>query len=178
MRWQLTAGALAGCAAGALLGSYGKCFAGKCLFVSSPFIGGTYGAFMGVMLAWLYLVAFSSDRAEGKLSRNLLSIRKEKTFREQVLKGKGIVFVLFFAEWCGPSSLLMPVVSSISDIYRNRVKVFRFDVEKFPSVKVSQNIKSVPIVVIYKDGVEIERLPGPCPESVYIEKLNKCLSGA
>lgn len=166
---------LAGAAGGALLSVYGKCFAGKCVLISSPFLSGAYGAFMGIMLAWLYVVAFGSDRDEGKLSRNFHSIRKEKTFRDQVQRGQGVAFVLFFAEWCGPSSLLMPVVSSISDIYRNSVKVFRLDIDRFPSLKTTQEVKSVPMVIIYKDGVAVERLSGPCPESVYIEKLNKCL---
>lgn len=176
MRWQLIAGALTGCFAGAVLGPYGKCFTGSCPFVSNSFLGAAYGAFMGIMLAWLCLVAFSRDRAEGKLSRNFYPLRKEKAFKEQVLRGNGISLVFFFAEWCGPSGLLMPAISSISDIYRNKVKVFRLDVEKFPSVKTSQDIKSVPMVIIYKDGAAVERLPGPFPESVYIEKLNKYLA--
>ncbi|OGV39636.1 MAG: hypothetical protein A2020_02785 [Lentisphaerae bacterium GWF2_45_14] len=103
-------------------------------------------------------------------------MKNEKAFNEQVLREKGVSLVLFFAEWCGPSSLLMPTISSISDIFKNKVKVFRVDVEKFPSLKVRQDIKSVPIVVIYKDGEEMEKLPGPFPESTYIEKLNKHLS--
>ena len=176
MRWQLIAGALVGFVAGIVLGSYGKCFTGNCPFMSNSLVAPVYGAFMGIMLAWLLLVAFSRDRAEGKFSRNFHLIKKEKAFKEQVLRGNGISLVLFFAEWCGPSSLLMPAISSISDIYRNKVKVFRLDVEKFPSVKASQDIKSVPMVIIYKDGAEVERLPGPFPESVYIEKLNKYLA--
>lgn len=175
MRWQLIAGALLGCIAGALLSHYGKCFIGRCFLISNPFLAGTYGAFMGIMFSWLGLVALSDDGG-GKYSRYFHCVRKEKTFRDQVMRGKGVSLVLFFAEWCGPSALLMPAISSISDIYRNKVKVFRLDVERFPSIKTAQNVKSVPTVVIYKNGAEIERLPGPLPENVYIEKLNKHLS--
>lgn len=83
----------------------------------------------------------------------------------QSLIKEGLVLVDFYAEWCGPCKMLMPVVTRMSENMTD-VKFVKIDVDKFRDVAKENGVKSVPTLVLFKDGVEVNRRAGFATEEM------------
>jgi thioredoxin 1 len=82
---------------------------------------------------------------------------------ETVTGQQGLVAVQYYAEWCGPCKMLKPVLEGLSTEMTD-VKFYRLDIDKFRERAVDAGIKSVPTVVLYKDGEEVDRHAGYQPK--------------
>ncbi len=82
---------------------------------------------------------------------------------QDVIGQQGLVVVQYFATWCGPCKMLKPVLEQISTEL-NDVKFFRVDIDLFRNQAIEAGIRSVPTVVLYKDGEEVDRQSGYQPK--------------
>ena len=82
---------------------------------------------------------------------------------QDVIGQQGLVVVQYFATWCGPCKMLKPVMEGISKEMTD-VQFFAVDIDLYRPQAVDANIRSVPTVVIYKDGEEIDRQSGYQPK--------------
>jgi thioredoxin 1 len=80
----------------------------------------------------------------------------------------------FYATWCGPCKMLAPVMEQIRTEY-SQVDMLAIDVDENYDVAASYGVKSVPTVVIEKNGVEISRLTGVHSKMVYTNVINENL---
>jgi thioredoxin 1 len=71
---------------------------------------------------------------------------------ESIVGGNRVVLADFFATWCGPCKMLMPVVDDLSKDLEGSVEVIKIDVDKFPDLAERANILSVPSLLFFKDG--------------------------
>ena len=83
-------------------------------------------------------------------------IIEEKDFEKEVLKSKEVVLVDFYADWCGPCKMLSPIMDQIS----KEVKVFKVNVDDAINLAKEYEIFSIPCVIAFKDGKEINRNVG------------------
>lgn len=67
-----------------------------------------------------------------------------------------ILLVEFGAEWCGPCKMILPVLQKLSS-QRQDVKVCKVDIDESPELSSRHQIRSVPTLILYKNGVEIKR---------------------
>jgi thioredoxin 1 len=81
----------------------------------------------------------------------------------EVIGQQGLVVVQYFATWCGPCKMLKPVLESLSTELTD-VKFYRVDIDLFRTQAIEAGIKSVPTVVLYKDGEEVDRQSGYQPK--------------
>ena len=80
---------------------------------------------------------------------------------ENAIKGaKTPVLVDFFATWCGPCKMLAPVLESVQDEIGEKTKIYKLDVDEGMEVAKRFGIMSVPTMIIFKNGEEVERLVG------------------
>lgn len=80
----------------------------------------------------------------------------DSNFEKEVLNSKGVVLVDFWATWCGPCQKQAPVLEQLSkDPSMKNVKIVKVDVDKAKKVSYEAGIKSIPTLMIVKDG-EIE----------------------
>jgi thioredoxin 1 len=86
---------------------------------------------------------------------------------------KGIVLVDFWAQWCGPCRMALPVIEELSDEYSGRVVVAKVDVDEEPEVAGKFGVMSIPTVVLFKEGVEIDRQIGFAGKAGYVQLLQK-----
>jgi len=77
---------------------------------------------------------------------------QDKEDYKKIIEGNPVVLVDFFATWCGPCKMLMPVVDDLSKDLGATVEVVKIDVDKFPELAESENILSVPSLLFFKDG--------------------------
>ena len=79
-------------------------------------------------------------------------------FKEEVLDYKGSVLVDFFATWCGPCRMLSPIVDKLSE--EVDFKVCKIDTDEAEDIAREFGIMSIPCVIAFKDGKEINRSVG------------------
>ena len=83
-------------------------------------------------------------------------------FNEEVLKGKGVVLVDFFATWCGPCKALSPILDELAEKVKD-VKIVKVDIDADSELASEYRVMSVPTLKILKDGEVKESLVGGRP---------------
>ena len=101
----------------------------------------------------------------------LKKIEKEE-FENEVLKNPKTVIVDFFATWCGPCQMLMPVLEEISN-ERDDFDIIEIDVDKAQELAIEYDIEAVPTMVIFKNGATIDKLGGYYPKEELEEELKR-----
>ena len=88
---------------------------------------------------------------------------------------KGLFLVDFSAPWCAPCRALEPVIEKITEKYKNRASVLEINIDEQRELASSFNVQSIPTLMIFKDGEEIERFIGLQSEKLLCSHLDKAL---
>ncbi|MEG0855364.1 MAG: thioredoxin [Terrisporobacter sp.] len=91
-------------------------------------------------------------------------IIKTNEFRSKVENKAGIVIVDFFATWCAPCKMLAPVFSALGEEVKDRAEFLKVDIDKSMELAQKFQVSTVPTVIIFKDGKEMDRLVGFIPK--------------
>nr|YP_009313066.1 Thioredoxin [Dermonema virens]SCW21320.1 Thioredoxin [Dermonema virens] len=106
----------------------------------------------------------------------LVSQVKDSTFSEEVLEHNQPVLVDFWAPWCGPCRMVAPVVDEIAHEYSESIKVVKVNTDENPSTATEYGIRSIPTLMIFKDGGRVDTVIGAVPKSTLASTLNKYLN--
>nr|YP_009399897.1 thioredoxin [Tolypiocladia glomerulata]ARW69716.1 thioredoxin [Tolypiocladia glomerulata] len=99
----------------------------------------------------------------------------DSNFESEVIKCNKIVLVDFGAPWCGPCRMIAPVINEIAHEYKNVIKVVKINTDLSPSVASEYGIRSIPTLMLFKNGVRIDTVIGAVPRSTLVNTLNKYL---
>ena len=100
---------------------------------------------------------------------------KEADFKELVLDSDVPVLVDFWAPWCGPCRMVAPVVEEIAQQYEGKVKVVKLNTDENPQIASQYGIRSIPTLMIFKDGEKKETVVGAVPKTTLSNTLEKHL---
>ncbi|MBS0200644.1 MAG: thioredoxin [Proteobacteria bacterium] len=76
----------------------------------------------------------------------------DKDFDDLVLKSDQPVLVDFWAPWCGPCKMIAPSLDQLADTYEGKAKVVKVDIEANPQLGMRFNVRSIPMLVMFKGG--------------------------
>jgi len=95
----------------------------------------------------------------------------EQNFEAEVLKSPVPVLVDFWAAWCGPCRAIAPAVEEIATEYNGRLKVVKVDVDENQEVSIRYGVRSIPTLIVFKNGDPVETLIGAYPKPALLAKI-------
>jgi len=96
----------------------------------------------------------------------------DSSFEEQVIKSDIPVLIDFWAIWCGPCQMVAPVVAELAQEYDGRLRVGKMDVDSNKAVAMNYGIRSIPTLLLFKNGQVVEQIIGAVSKSQLIEKIS------
>ena len=100
----------------------------------------------------------------------------DENFSDEVLSADLPVLVDFWATWCGPCRMIAPIVEELSSEYEGKAKVCKLDVDTAQKTAAEFGIRSIPTLLIFKEGKVADQLIGAVPKQQITEKLDSSLA--
>jgi thioredoxin 1 len=85
-------------------------------------------------------------------------------FEQQVLQSDVPVLIDFWAEWCGPCKAIGPSIEQLAQEYAGKAKVYKVDVDREGDLAQRYGIMSIPALIVFKGGKEVDRMVGAAPK--------------
>lgn len=101
----------------------------------------------------------------------MATIVTDKNFADEVLKSKLPVLVDFFAEWCGPCKMIAPLVEELAGEMAGKALIVKLNVDESMDTAQTYGVMSIPTLIFFKDGKEVDRMVGAMPKDAMQEKL-------
>ncbi len=95
----------------------------------------------------------------------------DDVFDEEIGKHQGLAVVDFWATWCGPCHMIAPIIEQLADEYDGKVKVGKVDVDANQRTAMRYNVRSIPTILLFKDGELVESVVGVVPKADLEEKI-------
>jgi thioredoxin 1 len=97
----------------------------------------------------------------------------DQTFETEIEKHTGLAVVDFWAPWCGPCRIISPILDALATEYAGKAKVAKMDVDTNLKTSTRFNVRSIPMVLFFKDGKVVDTVIGAVPRPVLEEKFRK-----
>ncbi len=95
---------------------------------------------------------------------------------EEIINSDKPVLVDFWAEWCGPCKMIGPVVEELASDYDGKAVIGKVNVDENPNVSVKFGIRSIPTLLVFKNGEIVDKQIGAVPKGVLTQKLDAQLA--
>jgi thioredoxin 1 len=99
----------------------------------------------------------------------------EQNFKIDVLDSKQPVLVDFWAEWCGPCKAIAPSLEELSEEMASKLKIVKINVDENPSISQTYSIRSIPALMIFKNGEKVSEKMGALPKSALQSWVNETI---
>ncbi|MEL7124213.1 MAG: thioredoxin [Bacteroidota bacterium] len=99
----------------------------------------------------------------------------DANFQETALDQPGVKVIDFWAEWCGPCRMVAPVIEDLSTEYEGKATVGKVDVDNNPEVAMKYGIRSIPTIMILKDGQVVDKHIGTITKAALAAKIDSNL---
>ena len=101
----------------------------------------------------------------------MAAVFTEEQFETEVLKSDKVALVDFYADWCGPCKMMAPIVEQLAEEYKGQAVIGKLNVDNSPSVASRYHVLSIPTLMFFKNGKEVDRIVGATDKSVVEAKL-------
>ncbi len=99
----------------------------------------------------------------------------DENFDQEVLKSDKPVLIDFWATWCGPCKMIAPIVEELVDEYEGKAKIGKLDVDNNQQTAIKFGVRSIPTILIFKDGKLKDTIIGAVPKGQIVQRLNSAI---
>ena len=93
---------------------------------------------------------------------------------EETIKS-GVTLVDFWAPWCGPCRMIAPVIEELAEAFEGKANIGKVNTDEEQDLAIKFGIRSIPTLLIFKDGEVVEQMVGASSKQAYTDKLNSFL---
>ncbi|MBC7568857.1 MAG: thioredoxin [Spirosoma sp.] len=97
---------------------------------------------------------------------------------DELINSDKPVLVDFWAEWCGPCKMIGPVVEQLAGEYEGRAIIAKMDVDQNAQIPAKFGIRSIPTLMVFKNGQLVDKVIGAVPKNVLEQKLQAAMEPA
>ena len=108
---------------------------------------------------------------------NLVAQADQTNWETEVLQASELVMVDFWAVWCGPCQMVAPIVEELANEYAGKLKVMKLNTDEAPDVAGRYQIMSIPTILFFKNGEQVEKLVGARPKPQFKQVIDSLLAG-
>ena len=95
----------------------------------------------------------------------------DENFQREIVQSPLPVLLDMWAPWCGPCRMIAPVIEALASELSGRVRVAKLNTDENPQTSARFKVQSIPLLLIFKDGVEVDRLVGAYPKEEILRRL-------
>ncbi|AIF52221.1 MULTISPECIES: thioredoxin [unclassified Pelosinus] len=106
---------------------------------------------------------------------SVLNIADENEFKEKISQKDKPVLVDFWASWCGPCKMVAPELEAVGQEYEGKAVVMKVNVDEQQQLASNYNVMGIPTLLLFKDGVEVERIVGYRPRKDLMDAIDKVI---
>ena len=99
----------------------------------------------------------------------------DSDFQQEVLEADTPVLVDFWADWCAPCKMVAPILDELAEEYDGKVKFTKLDVDSNPQIAMQYGIRSIPTLLVFKDGGAVDQVVGAVPKAAIKKRLDSAL---
>jgi thioredoxin len=92
-------------------------------------------------------------------------------FAEMISGSDVPVLVDFYAAWCGPCQMMVPILEQVNERLKSKIRIVKIDTDKYPQLASQYQIQALPTLVLFKQGQPVDRIEGVVPAPNLIEHL-------
>ncbi|KAL1198767.1 Thioredoxin Y2 [Cardamine amara subsp. amara] len=108
-----------------------------------------------------------------------LTVRAKKqtfnSFDDLLQNSDKPLLVDFYATWCGPCQLMVPILNEVSETLKDKIAVVKIDTEKYPSLANKYQVEALPTFILFKDGKLWDRFEGALPANQLVQRIENSL---
>jgi len=97
----------------------------------------------------------------------------DSNWANEVEKSPVPVMVDFWAPWCGPCRMVSPVIEKLAGKYSGKIKVVKVNVDDNQELAIKYNVMSIPMIMLFKNGIAVDQAIGAAPSEFYERLLSK-----
>jgi len=108
------------------------------------------------------------------ISENVIHLN-DGNFEEEIKNAQKPLLIDFWAPWCGPCKTIGPIIEELAETYKGRAIIAKINVDENQKAAMTYGVRSIPTLVLFKDGKIVDTIIGLVPKERLEEFINKAL---
>jgi len=128
------------------------------------------GSVITIFFIYVFYMMRKMKKAPLVENHERIVVLTDQNFESKIKRGLSLVD--FWAAWCMPCKVMSPILNQVAEEMGDKALVCKIDIQQYPSVAAKYNVRSIPTLILFKDGKEIKRFMGVKDKEFLINQIN------